>query len=252
MLESSDISSLLLNVSFNYDGKDTIFLLYLHLINVDGVRHERHFPFWFPAKFSMMCDWRLSLKRKLNMLKTHFDTPWNSLPIHRRWENLYWRKMFRAISTLTTLIIVFLSEISINVTKSWCVDNCLFEWWANTWYVVMVYRCIFVFNLHFVDETRVWDEQLVCLSIPEVFVLKSSFLPQRMNAKTQWIRDANMTRLLLNQVLEYQPVLSIVEMFGYMGGYIGIWLGFSLLSVLLGVNKFFWNLQEQRRLKIKV
>lgn len=57
---------------------------------------------------------------------------------------------------------------------------------------------------------------------------------------------------LNDQVLEYQPTLSIVEMFGYMGGYIGIWLGFSLLSVLLGLNKLFWNLHEQRRLKSKV
>ncbi|OQR71022.1 hypothetical protein BIW11_11255 [Tropilaelaps mercedesae] len=54
------------------------------------------------------------------------------------------------------------------------------------------------------------------------------------------------------KVLEYQPVLSIVEMFGYMGGYIGIWLGFSLLSVLLTLNKFLWNLHEQRRLKTRV
>ncbi|XP_065297013.1 uncharacterized protein [Dermacentor albipictus] len=38
------------------------------------------------------------------------------------------------------------------------------------------------------------------------------------------------------RVLQYQPNLSIVEAFGYFGGYIGIWLGFSLLSVLLNLE----------------
>ncbi|XP_077511180.1 degenerin mec-4-like [Amblyomma americanum] len=38
------------------------------------------------------------------------------------------------------------------------------------------------------------------------------------------------------RVLQYQPNLSIVEAFGYFGGYVGIWLGFSLLSVLLNLE----------------
>ncbi|XP_018497340.1 amiloride-sensitive sodium channel subunit alpha-like [Galendromus occidentalis] len=54
------------------------------------------------------------------------------------------------------------------------------------------------------------------------------------------------------RILEYQPVLSIVEMFGYMGGYIGIWLGFSLLSVLLGFNKFLWKIHERRQTRLRM
>ncbi|XP_077547552.1 uncharacterized protein LOC144159723 [Haemaphysalis longicornis] len=38
------------------------------------------------------------------------------------------------------------------------------------------------------------------------------------------------------RVLQYQPNLSTVEAFGYFGGYVGIWLGFSLLSLLLNVE----------------
>ncbi|XP_040359190.1 uncharacterized protein LOC121047760 [Ixodes scapularis] len=38
------------------------------------------------------------------------------------------------------------------------------------------------------------------------------------------------------KVSEYQPNLPVIEAFGFFGGYIGIWLGFSLLSVLLGVE----------------
>ncbi|XP_022705804.1 amiloride-sensitive sodium channel subunit beta-like [Varroa jacobsoni] len=54
------------------------------------------------------------------------------------------------------------------------------------------------------------------------------------------------------KILEYQPTLSIVEMFGCMGGYIGIWLGFSLLSVLLGLNELLWKLHKQRHLTTKI
>ncbi|XP_028968339.1 acid-sensing ion channel 1 [Galendromus occidentalis] len=37
----------------------------------------------------------------------------------------------------------------------------------------------------------------------------------------------------------YQPKLSIVEVFGYMGGYLGMWLGFSLFSILSGLEDKF-------------
>ncbi|CAN8019446.1 unnamed protein product, partial [Ixodes persulcatus] len=38
------------------------------------------------------------------------------------------------------------------------------------------------------------------------------------------------------KVSEYQPNLPVIEAFGFFGGYIGIWLGFSLLSVLLDLE----------------
>ncbi|XP_075737982.1 uncharacterized protein LOC142777444 [Rhipicephalus microplus] len=54
------------------------------------------------------------------------------------------------------------------------------------------------------------------------------------------------------RVLQYQPNLSIVEAFGYFGGYIGIWLGFSLLSVLLNLEVQMANVFAKRMLMQKV
>ncbi|XP_022696442.1 acid-sensing ion channel 1-like isoform X2 [Varroa jacobsoni] len=41
------------------------------------------------------------------------------------------------------------------------------------------------------------------------------------------------------KIFLYQPKLSIVEVFGYMGGYLGMWLGFSLFSILSGLEDKF-------------
>ncbi|XP_037508872.2 amiloride-sensitive sodium channel subunit alpha [Rhipicephalus sanguineus] len=53
------------------------------------------------------------------------------------------------------------------------------------------------------------------------------------------------------RVLQYQPNLSIVEAFGYFGGYIGIWLGFSLLSVLLHLEAHMANAFAKRMQRVK-
>ncbi|KAL3258690.1 hypothetical protein MRX96_046382 [Rhipicephalus microplus] len=39
------------------------------------------------------------------------------------------------------------------------------------------------------------------------------------------------------KIFVYEPNLTIVEAFGYMGGYLGMWLGFSLLSILKGLEE---------------
>ncbi|XP_070394102.1 degenerin-like protein unc-105 [Dermacentor albipictus] len=39
------------------------------------------------------------------------------------------------------------------------------------------------------------------------------------------------------KIFVYEPNLTIVEAFGYMGGYLGMWLGFSLLSILKGLEQ---------------
>ncbi|XP_077564436.1 epithelial sodium channel subunit beta-like [Haemaphysalis longicornis] len=39
------------------------------------------------------------------------------------------------------------------------------------------------------------------------------------------------------KIFVYEPNLTIVETFGYTGGYLGMWLGFSLLSILKGLEK---------------
>ncbi|KAK8769830.1 hypothetical protein V5799_013705, partial [Amblyomma americanum] len=39
------------------------------------------------------------------------------------------------------------------------------------------------------------------------------------------------------KIFVYEPNLTIVEAFGYMGGYLGMWLGFSLLSMLKGLKE---------------
>ncbi|CAN7980031.1 unnamed protein product [Ixodes pacificus] len=45
------------------------------------------------------------------------------------------------------------------------------------------------------------------------------------------------------KIFEYQPKLTVIEAFGYMGGYIGMWLGLSLYSLItdgeLWLRKFF-------------
>ncbi|XP_049517068.1 uncharacterized protein LOC125942862 [Dermacentor silvarum] len=53
------------------------------------------------------------------------------------------------------------------------------------------------------------------------------------------------------RVLQYQPNLSIVEAFGYFGGYIGIWLGFSLLSVLLNLEEHMAKMFAKRMQRVK-
>ncbi|XP_075535702.1 uncharacterized protein LOC142571302 [Dermacentor variabilis] len=53
------------------------------------------------------------------------------------------------------------------------------------------------------------------------------------------------------RVLQYQPNLSIVEAFGYFGGYIGIWLGFSLLSVLLNLEAHMAKISAKRMQRVK-
>lgn len=44
------------------------------------------------------------------------------------------------------------------------------------------------------------------------------------------------------ELVTEQPQLSVIEVFGYVGGYLGIWLGFSLLQVL----EYYYNLFKRR------
>nr|XP_037279674.1 uncharacterized protein LOC119172623 [Rhipicephalus microplus] len=39
------------------------------------------------------------------------------------------------------------------------------------------------------------------------------------------------------ELVTEQPTLSLIRVFGYVGGYLGIWLGFSLLRVLEYYNE---------------
>ncbi|KAL3221711.1 hypothetical protein MRX96_029328 [Rhipicephalus microplus] len=53
------------------------------------------------------------------------------------------------------------------------------------------------------------------------------------------------------KIFEYQPKLTLIEAFGYMGGYIGMWLGLSLYSLITDAEKWLRDFFLQKALKRK-
>ncbi|XP_064469294.1 amiloride-sensitive sodium channel subunit alpha-like [Ornithodoros turicata] len=53
------------------------------------------------------------------------------------------------------------------------------------------------------------------------------------------------------KIFEYQPKLTVIEAFGYMGGYIGMWLGLSLYSLITDGEKWMRNFFLRRAAKAK-
>ncbi|XP_077564903.1 uncharacterized protein LOC144180433 [Haemaphysalis longicornis] len=51
------------------------------------------------------------------------------------------------------------------------------------------------------------------------------------------------------KIFEYQPKLTVIEAFGYMGGYIGMWLGLSLYSLITDAEQWLRNFFLKRALK---
>ncbi|XP_076370866.1 degenerin-like protein unc-105 [Tachypleus tridentatus] len=48
-----------------------------------------------------------------------------------------------------------------------------------------------------------------------------------------------------NLILQYSPKFEDIELFGYVGGYLGMWLGFSVLSVGTEVIEFIYSLTKK-------
>ncbi|XP_065285384.1 uncharacterized protein ppk23 [Dermacentor albipictus] len=53
------------------------------------------------------------------------------------------------------------------------------------------------------------------------------------------------------KIFEYQPKLTVIEAFGYMGGYIGMWLGLSLYSVITNAEQWLRRFFIEKALKKK-
>lgn len=53
------------------------------------------------------------------------------------------------------------------------------------------------------------------------------------------------------KIFEYQPKLTLIEAFGYMGGYIGMWLGLSLYSLITDAEKWLRDFFLRKALKRK-
>lgn len=51
------------------------------------------------------------------------------------------------------------------------------------------------------------------------------------------------------KIFEYQPKLTVIEAFGYMGGYIGMWLGLSLYSLITDGEQWLRTFFTKRALK---
>lgn len=191
--------------------------------------NEKTADFWpcllFPEKWSTTSGWPLWRRRKLTILKTRSDSRSNSHRTHKEWE--------------------------------WPSHNCDSD---DSWLLVD-YWWLLVFSRQLKRSLRLRMSLHRSRKDRNIYIRLKEKKSSKQNTHfhiPSWHGRSNENSIEIHfhkqrsnfQVLEYQPVLSIVEMFGYMGGYIGIWLGFSLLSILLGLNRLLSNLYEKRRTEV--